>query len=412
MKRYSAVALATLMLLTVFASAAIGADNDTNVTENQNGTTNDIVIGNATEQIYPVYNQIDPSVDSRSITAGNRDSFTVSFTNSGNETLTLTPKVVTTPDSVNNINESWITISPTNATVAPGSVQKFNIEENVPSDAEGGDYQGIIAFTDDLVPNSTQYVNSMQLGISVQSKPKIELQTSSLSDALIAGKEYEYKIKIKNVAAKDITLDPTLCNNYWGNVQAFGNDAIEISAPSILKAGEVTNMTMRVHVPENATGTYNGYIDMGIDGKVNDGSTPQISMYFTIDEEPTVPFVKTFNTRTTDPITIEVSYYAFGPMGLRVSPKLEEPDVELGLTHNSSSVNMTLVKSVESGYLATNSYPIWAIENGNIYQESSNGYVETYKVLGAIGNWKLTILPKNVSSLTYSVTVGDNNSTK
>lgn len=412
MKKYSAVALATLMLLTVFASAAIGADNDMNVTENQNGTTNDIVIGNATEQIYPVYNQIDPSVDSRSITAGNRDSFTVSFTNSGNETLTLTPKVVTTPNSVNNINESWITISPTNAMVAPGSVQKFNIEENVPSDAEGGDYQGIIAFTDDLVPNFNQYVNSMQLGISVQSKPKIEFQTSSLSDALIAGKEYEYKIKIKNVAAKDITLDPTLCNNYWGNVQAFGNDAIEISAPSILKAGEVTNMTMRVHVPENATGTYNGYIDMGIDGKVNDGSTPQISMYFTIDEEPTVPFVKTFNTRTTDPITIEVSYYAFGPMGLRVSPKLEEPDVELGLTHNSSSVNMTLVKSVESGYLATNSYPIWAIENGNIYQESSNGYVETYKVLGAIGNWKLTILPKNVSSLTYSVTVGDNNSTK
>jgi hypothetical protein len=372
MKKYSAVALATLMLLTVFASAAIAADNDMNVIENQNGTTNDIVIGNATEQIYPVCNQIDPSVDSRSITAGNRNSFTVSFTNSGNETLTLTPKVVSTPNSVNNINESWITISPTNATVASGSVQKFNIEENIPSDAEGGDYQGIIAFTDDLVPNSTQYVNSMQLGISVQSKPKIEFQTSYLSDTLIAGKEYEYKIKIKNVAAKDITLDPTLCNNYWGNAQAFGNDAIEIFAPSILKAGEVTNMTVRVHVPENATGAYNGYIDMGIDGKVNDGSTPQISMYFTIDEEPTVPFVKTFNTINTDPITIEVSYYAFGPMGLRVSPKLEEPDVELGLTHNSGSVNMTLVKSVESGYLTANSYPIWAIENGNIYQESVN----------------------------------------
>jgi hypothetical protein len=412
MKKYSAVALATLMLLTVFASAAIAADNDVNVTENQNGTTNDIVIGNATEQIYPVCNQIDPSIDSRSITAGNRNSFTVSFTNCGNETLTLIPKVVTTPNSVNNINESWITISPTNATVASGSVQKFNIEENIPSDAEGGDYQGIIAFTDDLVPNSTQYVNSMQLGISVQSKPKIEFQTSSISDTLIAGKEYEYKIKIKNVAATDITLDPTLCNNYWGNAQAFGNDAIEISAPSILKAGEVTNMTVRVHVPENVTGAYNGYIDMGIDGKVNDGSTPQISMYFTIDEEPTVPFVKTFNTINTDPITIEVSYYAFGPMGLRVSPKLEEPDVELGLTHNSGSVNMTLVKSVESGYLTANSYPIWAIENGNIYQESVNSYVETYKVLGAIGNWKLTILPKNVSSLTYSVTVGDNNSTK
>ena len=255
--------------------------------------------------------------------------------------------------------------------------------------------------------------------VGVQAQPKLELQTSYIYDTIEPGKEYVYGIKIKNVARKDVTIDPevTRSNIYadpYNNEPAFIEDMVEISAPSTIKAGEITNMTIRVLVPENATATYtyDGYIDMGVDGKVNDGSTPQLGLYFTIDEEPTVPFVKAFNTTTTDPITIEVSFSEYDPMALRVSPKQVKRDIELGLTHDSSPVNMTLVKSVESGYIAANSYPKWAIENGNIYQESGNSYVETYKVPGAIGNWKLTILPKNVNSFTYSVTVGDNNLTK
>ncbi|MGE5328396.1 MAG: hypothetical protein ACM3KR_02685, partial [Deltaproteobacteria bacterium] len=120
-----------------------------------------------------------------------------------------------------------------------------------------------------------------------------------------------------------------------------------------------------------------------------------------------VPFVKTFNTTSKDPITIEVSYSLYDPMGLRVSPKVEKPDIKLGLTHDSIPVNIMLVKSVESGYIGANFYPQWAIENGNIYQESINSYTETYKVPGAIGNWELTILPKNATGITYSITVGD-----
>ena len=48
MKKISAITLVTLVLFTVFASAAFAAENEMNVTENQNGTINDIVIGNAT----------------------------------------------------------------------------------------------------------------------------------------------------------------------------------------------------------------------------------------------------------------------------------------------------------------------------------------------------------------------------
>jgi len=389
-------------------NTTIGNATNENAT-NENATNENTTTGNAT------VNSINPSDYSTYLLAGGSTQFTVSFTNGGNETLTLTPKVVTTPNSQNNINASWITISPTNATVASSSVQNFNIEINVPSDAESGYYQGAIAFTDDLVPNSTQYVNSMQLGISVQAQPKIELQATSLSDTLEVGKEYDYQIQVKNIAASDITIDPKL-NNYNynpGYSQAFDNDAIEISAPSTIKVGEVANMTIRVHVPENATGYYNGNIDMNVDGKANDGTNPQISLYFNVWQPPTVPYVKTFSTTTKAPITVEVSTDKYdSSMGLRTSLKNEDPSFDLGLTHNSIPVNMTFVKSVDSGNVGVgSSYPKWATDNGNIYQNYGDHYVETYTVPGAIGHWELSILPKNTANFGYSITVGDTNPT-
>ena len=431
--QFAGLLLCMLLMQTAFAAGNITADNimTGNATNENttigNATNENTTIGNATNENSTTgnttnensatgnatANSINPPSYSTYLLAGGSTQFTVSFTNGGNETLTLIPKVVNTPDSQNNINASWITISPTNATVAPGSVQNFNIEINVPKNLEGGYYQGAIAFTGDLVPNSIQYVNSMQLGISVQAQPKIELQSSYISDNVEAGKEYEYQIKIKNVAENDITIDPTLNNYNPGYLQAIGNDAIEISAPSTIKAGEVTTMTIKVNAPENSTGYYNGYIDMNVDRKVNDGSTPQIGLYFNVWQQPVVPYVKTFSTKTNAPITIEVSTdKSDSSMGLRTSPKDKDPSFDLGLIHNSVPVNMTFVKSAESGSVNIGSnYPIWAMENGNIYQSSGSHYVETYTVPGAIGNWELTILPKNAVNFGYSITVGDTNPT-
>ena len=258
---------------------------------------------------------------------------------------------------------------------------------------------------------------NITVDVEVQVQPNIELQTSYISDAVVPGKEYIYLIKIKNVADKDVTIDPKVTSSNIFDISynkpAFSDDIVEVSAPSTIKAGEVTNMTIRVPVPENATGAYySGNIDLNVNGEKNNGSTPQVSLYFTINKEPAVPFVKTFNTTSKDPITIEVSYSSYDPMGLRVSPKMEKPDIKLGLTHDSIPVNLMLVKSVESGYIGANFYPQWAIENGNIYQESINSYTETYKVPGAIGNWELTILPKNVTGITYSITIGDTDTKK
>ena len=96
-------------------------------------------------------------------------------------------------------------------------------------------------------------------------------------------------------------------NEYYTYYEhAFGNDTIEIYAPSTIKAGEIANMGIRVHVPENATGIYKGYINMYVNGKSNDGYDPRINLDFNV-WQPPAPFVKTFYTTTDDPIIIEVS---------------------------------------------------------------------------------------------------------
>jgi hypothetical protein len=358
---------------------------------------------------------INPTYYSVYLMPGNSETFNVNFRNEGNETLNVTPKVMDVPDSFYVLDKSWITISPANVTVDPGIEQDFAIEVNVPEDAESGEYQAQIALTDDTYPGeyaNPQYVNVMYLGVSVPVRPKLELQTSYISDTIKPGKEYVYEIKIKNVAGKDVTIDPKVTRCDYGNPYnepAFSDDIIEISAPSTIKAGEITNMTIRVPVPEDASGTYSGLIEMNADGK-NDGAAPQINMDFTVIKQPSVPYVKTFNTATDDPITIEVSndMYDSGS-SVRISPEKEMPDFEMNLKRNSSPVNMTLEKTTQSGYVYSQGYsfPIWSMEDDSNYESNGGQYVKTYKVSGAVGTWELTILPKNTNSFTYSITVGD-----
>lgn len=366
---------------------------------------------------------IDPTYYSVFLMPGDNETFNASFRNEGNEILNISPKLVATYYGYNDVNESWINFSPVNITVSPGIEQDFAIEVNVPEDAESGEYQAQIAFTDDVYPvyddpvyiqeyTELQYVNVMYLGISVPVRPKLEFQTGSISDTVEAGKEYVYEIKIKNVAGKDVTIDPEVISydlyDYSFNEPAFSDDIIDISAPSTIKAGEITSMTIRVPVPDNATGSYNGYIEMNADGKEYDGSVPQVSLSFTVDKQPSVPYVKTFNTTTTDPITIEVSTLVHDQDPSRVSPEKEKPSFEINLKCNSSPVKLTLVKTTEDGSVYSPGYdfPIWAVDDSS-YNSYSGQYLETYKVHGAKGAWELAILPQNTNNFDYSITLGD-----
>jgi hypothetical protein len=359
-----------------------------------------------------VVHTISPTSHYTYLVAGNSESFNVSFKNEGDETLTVTPKVALLNSNGNGIVESWITISPTEETVAQGESKEFTVKINVPENAGSGYYQAVIAFTDDLQPNSANYVNAMQLEISVQAKPKIELQSTYIYDTVKAGQEYEYRIKIKNIVDEDVTIDPKVTDYSYdisSNTLGINDEAIEISAPSVIKAGEIVSMTIKVPVPEKATGSYNGYIDMNVDGKKSDGSNSQISLYLRAIQEPTVPYVKTFSTTSNAPITIDVSANSYDQtMGLRISPKIEEPSFKVKLKYNSRSLRLTPTKIVQNSNVNSgiNYFPAWALDDSTAYQDSNAYYSETYTVPGAIGKWELTIMPKNTENFGYSITFG------
>lgn len=376
---------------------------------------------NATSEA--VAHSINPSYYYRYLTAGYSTEFNVNFINNDDEDVVIAPKVIAASEMNGGINESWITISPANATVAPGSEQHFVIEVNAPWDATGGYHYGKIVFTEDMAPNNEwydepQYLNSMGLSLDVQAPPKIQLETDYISDTLDAGTENVYRIKIKNVAPRDLTINPNLStsSNYYyyeDYKQAFDNDAIEISAPSIIKAGEITNITMKVNVPENATGNYNRYIYMDVNGKGDDWSIPRLNLHFNI-LKPLNPFVKTFYTSTNDPVTIEVSGDSDVSYNkLRVTQKKDKPPFGLELTCNSKPVNMSFEESAESGGANIDNYyyyyPSWALDNGRSYQNINNHYVATYKAPGKIGEWQLSIFPKGVSNFKYLIKIKENN---
>jgi hypothetical protein len=425
--------LLSLLFCLVFMPAACAQPAELSGSIAENVTCEDPVNPEPVDdsENYTVH-AIDPTYNYICVMPGDSKTVDVKFRNEGSETITVAPKAVNSPYSFNVLDESWITISPANVTVEPGMEQDFEVEVNVPEDAESGEYEAQIVFTDDVYSyeyedteyieeNTEMYVNLMTLGISVPVRPKLELQTSYISDTLEPGKEYVYEIKIKNVAGKDVTIDPEItkyddyyeCYDYCGTPygeSAFSDDIIEISAPSVIKAGEIANMTIRVPVPEDAKGTYNSIIEMNADGEENDGSVPQINLGFTVRKQTSVPYVKTFTTTTADPITITVTTDIYSTSSsIRVSPKDEEPSLETSLKCNSNPVKMNLVETTQdvSVYSDWYNFPTWSIEEGSNYQNDWTEHIETYKVSGAVGTWELTILPRNTDSFSYTITVGD-----
>jgi hypothetical protein len=273
----------------------------------------------------------------------------------------------------------------------------------------GKEVNGNATVSNATVSNATVNVFKPQ-----NSTPDISLQTSYISDALEAGNTYVYNVQIKNLDDKTITIEPKLSAGYpitqaGTKGQAFGDDAVKIVAPKTIQAGEIANMTITITVPENATGSYHSSIVMNVNGEKNKLYNPLLGLSFTVKESLTVPYVKTFSTTTDAPVTIDVAGNTINSnMGIRILPKIEDPSFQLGLTCNGNPVDLTPSKRVISGAVYVgNYYPSWLTATNANYQIYSENSVETYKANGAIGDYKLSILPKNTNYFGYSITIGN-----
>jgi hypothetical protein len=370
--------------------------------------------------------QINPGYSSMQIKPGNSDEVTVTVTNKNNETITAAPFVSVVPYSENLFEENWVTITPVSADIAPDAKQEFVIEVNIPQDADIGYYSTSIVFTEDMIPTPypmpyPNYLNSMHFSVNVWTPPKIRIQTPYINGRVESGEIYDYEIKLENIADKDISIDPEINDNnrmyvsssYGTMSSAFEDDAITITAPSVVKAGETVIVNVHLEVPDDSKGRYNGAIDLNIDDPSIREWDGQVQMNLEVWTQPTEPYTKTFTTGTNDTITIEISSNPFSEyayamwMGADTQDK-KEPSFAVTLEGGSGEVDMTLVKTTYSGSvsLGMSNIPPWEMDSTGIYRDLSSSYTEEYSAPGAAGDWTLGILPSNADMFSYTIAFG------
>ena len=370
--------------------------------------------------------QINPGYSNMQIKPGNSDKVTVTVTNKDNETITAAPFVSIAPYSDNLFEESWVTITPVSADIAPDAKQEFVIEVNIPQDADIGHYSTSIAFTEDVMPTPyptpyPDYLNNMHFSVDVWTPPNIQIQTPYIGGCVESGETYDYEIKLENIADKDISIDPKMSNNnimyeygpYGSMSAAFEDDAITITAPSVVKAGETAIVNVHLEVPDDSKGRYNGAIDL----KINDPSIRewegQVQMNFEVWTQPTEPYEKSFTVRIEAPITIELNSQQYSyDRWMSTSTNAQNDDVpsfyNTLVNPSDDEVEMTLIKTTYGGSvnLGMSDFPPWEMDSEGIYQEVETSYSEVFTAPGTVGDWTLKVLPMNVGMFSYSITIG------
>ncbi|AKB17038.1 hypothetical protein MSWHS_0175 [Methanosarcina sp. WWM596] len=340
----------------------------------------------------------------------------------------------------NFINESWVSISPSAKDLAPEEKEEFEVEVNVPGDAEPGNYAILIAFTEDVPEGDvagyySKFPGTMQLNLQVWVPPTVQILTPYINNLVKAGNTYTYEIKLRNTGSTDIAISPELTEGgdiiyydsispYGGVTYAFGNDAINVEAPEKVKAGQTSIVKLTLKVPTDAKGSYTGSLDLNIDDPGIREYEGKVSLNFRILPILEKPYEATFKAGTNGTINIEVSAYRYGyglytaggkrdlassfevslkdPSGNEVTPTLVS-------TKYSGSVNI-IDDTYQQPYLSYVSARIaggMETSNHGSYRGGTTTFVETYTVPGATGEWTLSILPKNTENFDYTITIRD-----
>ncbi len=383
--------------------------------------------------------RVDPAYKYLELKPGDSKNFTVTIENKDNKTIELKPKPVITPYTENFINESWISISPSEKSLKPGEKQEFQVKVDIPKDADLGNYAVLIAFTEkvpegDVAGSYPNFPGTMQLNIQVWVRPSVQILTPYVNDLVETGKSYTYEIKLRNTGSKDIAISPELTESVIYSIgmpqQAFGDDAIRLEAPDKIKAGQTAIVKLTLAVPATAKGSYSGNIDLNIDDPGIREYEGMVSLSFRILPVPEKPYESTFEAETKDPITLEIraNQYGFGLYTTGGNLNLT-PSFNVSLTDPSGNkVIPTLVNTKHSGSITIvddtypqPSYPLpymssiaagsigasnMEAKNQGSYQGGTTTFVKTYTAPGAVGKWKLSIYPENTESFDYTVTIG------
>ncbi len=427
MKRYVNYIAIALAVLGMFAGAGIVSAQE--VGQAQKVVSAPSVTGDVQSLNFTKI-EINPRYGNFRLQPGNSKEISVTITNKEKKPVSVKPGIEIPPYGEYLMEKEWMTVTPESAEIPAGGSQKFTVKASVPEDATPGYYNAQVKFTDEEIPSPypqpfPNYVHAFQLSIDVWTPPQIQILKPYISDQLEAGKEYDYTIKLKNVADKTIAISPKITRDdymYYGPYgtaePAFKDDAITIKAPAEIAAGQTAEVNVHVIVPAEAKGNYQGAIDLGMaDQPSRDMYANRINLQFGVWKQPTEPFVKSFTANEATPVTVEVnsnllngiySYIGYAS-GAAKSDKTPSFTVELNGPDNKP-ITLKKTKAVIKGGISLGGmdsmYPPWESESEGIYQEMGIQYIETYSADVPAGDMKLSILPRDTQSFEYTITIG------
>lgn len=375
--------------------------------------------------------EINPRYGNFRLQPGDNKDMTVTITNKEKKPVSVKPNVVIQPYGEYVMEKEWVEITPESAEIPAGGSQKFTVKVSIPEDASTGYYNTQVAFTDEEIPSPypgpfPSYVHVFQLSIDVWTPPDVQISKSYITEQLEAGKKYDFTIKLKNVADHAIPIKPKLSKDsnymsygpYGTTNQAFTDDAVTISAPKEIAAGQTAEIIIHVDVPANAKGNFRGAIDLGIaDSSFREPWANMVNMDFGVWKQPVEPFVKTFTANEATPVTIEVSSnllngifsYIGYPGSTAKNDKTPSFVVDLNGPDNKP-ISMKKIKAVIKGGVSLGGmgtmYPPWESESEGIYKEMGTQYMETYTANVPAGENKLSILPHDTQGFEYTITIG------
>jgi len=375
--------------------------------------------------------EISPRYGNTRLKPGEDKEMSVTIKNKEKKPVSVKPGIVIPPYGEYMMEKEWVSVTPGTADIPAGGSQKFTVKVTIPNDASTGYYNAQVAFTDEEIPSPypqpiPNYVHAYQLSIDVWTPPKVQILRPYITDQLESGKEYDYIINLKNTADKAIPIEPKMSDqnsmNYgpYGTMEsAFTDEAITITAPKEIGAGQTAEVKVHVTVPEGAKGNYNGAIDLGIsDLSVRDEWADMVNLQFGVWKQASEPFVKSFTTDAASPVTIEVSSNLLnGLLGYigypgTTSSSTKSPSFTVNLKGpDNKPISLTKTKTLIKGGVSLGGmgaiYPPWERESEGIYNEMGVQYVETFTANVPAGDNKLSVLPRNTQAFEYTITIGE-----
>jgi hypothetical protein len=369
--------------------------------------------------------EISPAYGNLRLKPGENKELTFTVRNKETKTMTILPKVVAAlyPGG-NMIDPSWISITPASADIAAGGNQKYTIAIKLPVDASLGYYNTPMAITNEEYPSPypspfPNYIHTFSLSVEVWEPPTIQIQNQYINDQVEAGKDYTYKIKIKNTGKEPVPIDPKTSEDDmymsygpYGSMQAFTNDAITLSSPKEIPAGGSAELIVNVKIPVGSKGNYRGAIDLGIqNAMIQDPYMYRVQLDLLVWTQPTEPYVKTFTVKEATPVVIDVSSN-IGMYGYPVSSgqqKKSDPSFVVSLLgYDNKEIQLKKTKTVIKGgaSLGGTTYPPWELDSEGIYQEMAVQYSETYTANVQAGDLRLRIMPENSQQFEYTINIG------